>query len=50
MKDRQNGPDLVLVITGSALTVSARHAVALFVCQLSLYRVSVVGFDFEVLS
>ena len=43
-KDRQNGPDLELVIAGSVSTVSARHAVALFVCQFSLHRVSVVGF------
>ena len=46
-KDRQNGPDLELVIAGSVSTVSARHAVALFV---SLHRASVVGFDFDVLS
>jgi hypothetical protein len=49
-KDRQNGPDLELAIAGSVSTVSATHAVALFVCQLSLHRVSVVGFGFDVLS
>ena len=49
-KDRQNGPDLELVIAGSVLTVSAKDAVVLLVCQLSLHRVSMVGFDYDALS
>jgi hypothetical protein len=48
-KDRQNGADLEFVIAGSVSSVSARHAVALFVYQLSLHRVSVFGFDFDAL-
>jgi hypothetical protein len=40
-KAQQNGSDLELAIARSVPTVSARHAVALFVCQLSLHKVSV---------
>lgn len=50
MKDQQNGPDLGLVIAGFVSTVSARDAVVLLVCQLSLYRVSIVGFNYDTLS
>ena len=48
-KDQQNGPGLELVIAGSVSTVSARNAVVLLVCQLSLHRVSIVGFNYNVL-